>query len=82
MHGVLTDPDDTLAAEPRTPAPTFTPGTIVADRYVVERELGRGAAGAVYAARDQELGELVALEAWTGLSCGNAIAFGSRSANS
>ena len=36
-------------------------GTI-ADRYIIDRELGRGASSFVYLARDQELGRMVALK--------------------
>jgi serine/threonine protein kinase len=38
------------------------PGAVVGGRYVVERRLGAGGMGAVYAARDREHGERVALK--------------------
>ena len=40
----------------------FAPGTVVAGRYEVESELGRGGAAVVYAARDRQVGTAVALK--------------------
>jgi hypothetical protein len=40
----------------------FAPGTVVAGRYEVEAELGRGGAAVVYAARDRQVGTPVALK--------------------
>jgi serine/threonine-protein kinase len=48
---------------PRPPAPSeLTPGRIIARRYVLERELGRGGMGQVWLARDEQLAERVALK--------------------
>jgi serine/threonine-protein kinase len=45
------------------PAPVaIAPGRILLGRYHVERELGRGGMGAVFLARDAQLGEQVALK--------------------
>src|SRR5688500_14630025 len=41
----------------------FPPGTVVAGRYEVEGEIGRGGAAVVYAARDRRVGTPVALKA-------------------
>jgi hypothetical protein len=38
------------------------PGSVLADRYAIERELGRGAMGIVFAARDTRTGRSVAIK--------------------
>lgn len=46
----------TTAAEPAMPkAPDHYPGLLLKDRYLIERELGRGGIGVVYLARDKQL---------------------------
>jgi hypothetical protein len=40
----------------------FPPGTVVAGRYEVAEEIGRGGAAVVYAARDRKVGNMVALK--------------------
>jgi serine/threonine-protein kinase len=42
--------------------PKLTAGTRLANRYVIERALGSGGMGAVYLAKDEQLGEPVALK--------------------
>jgi len=48
--------DADTAAEPATPkAPDHYLGLLLKDRYLIERELGRGGIGVVYLARDRQL---------------------------
>jgi serine/threonine-protein kinase len=49
-----------LGAPP--PPPTFSAGAMVAERYLVEDEIGRGGMATVYRAKDLELSEEVALK--------------------
>jgi hypothetical protein len=53
---------DTPPAAGGAGAPVFGPGTVVADRYEVEAEIGRGGMAIVYRAQDLELAEKVALK--------------------
>ncbi|HEX4341481.1 MAG TPA: protein kinase [Polyangiaceae bacterium] len=43
-------------------AAALSPGDVIADRYVVERLLGRGATGEVYSALDRGVGVVIALK--------------------
>jgi serine/threonine-protein kinase len=53
---------DSLDPNTPPPPPTFAAGTLVAERYLIEAEIGRGGMATVYQARDQELSEDVALK--------------------
>src|SRR5262249_56592748 len=56
----------------------ITPGKVLMSRYHIERELGRGGMGAVFLARDAQLGEQVALKVISAHLSGEAAAAAER----
>jgi eukaryotic-like serine/threonine-protein kinase len=52
----------TIASTPPPPHPSLMPGHLLAGRFLLERTLGEGGMGAVWLARDQKLGEPVAVK--------------------
>ncbi len=52
----------TIASNPPPPHPSFTTGHLLAGRFLLDRRLGEGGMGAVWLARDEKLGELVAVK--------------------
>jgi protein kinase-like protein len=48
--------------KPEAPVQSVQPGRVLLGRYHIEKELGRGGMGAVFLARDAQLGEQVALK--------------------
>ena len=53
---------DSIDLDAPPPPPTFSKGALVAERYLIDAEIGRGGMATVYQARDQELSEDVALK--------------------
>ena len=54
--------DMATSLPPEAPAPTFGPGSVIADRYEVKRVLGVGGMGTVYHVHDRDLGDDRALK--------------------
>jgi serine/threonine-protein kinase len=70
----LPDPARQPTVRAADPAVTpIVPGKVLLGRYHVERELGRGGMGAVFLARDAQLGELVALKVVSAHLGGDAL---------
>lgn len=58
----------TMAESERIVTGQVTPGTRLSDRFVLEEAIGRGGMGVVYRARDEQLGETVAVKVIGGLA--------------
>jgi len=67
-------------ASPLRPSPAVPlgPGQKIANRYTLERELGHGGMGFVFLARDQQLGERVALKVISSSMAGDPAAAAER----
>jgi eukaryotic-like serine/threonine-protein kinase len=62
---------DVLGAVAGDPPPPLVTGDAIGDRYVVERAIGAGGMGVVYAARDTQLDRRVAIKLGTRLAAGD-----------
>lgn len=65
---VAVSADAEIPATHQAPLTTLTPGSRLADRFVIVRRIGAGSMGEVFEARDEELGEPVAIKVMAGLS--------------
>ena len=54
--------DEVLAAAAPNRSPSFRPGVVIADKYVVERLIGEGGIGVVVAAKHVQLEQMVAIK--------------------
>jgi serine/threonine protein kinase len=54
--------DEALAAATQNRNPSFRPGVVIADKYVVERLIGEGGLGVVVAAKHVQLEQMVAIK--------------------
>lgn len=71
----MSQPDDNPQVEPEQESSAQADATRIADRFVLQKLLGRGASSSVYSAYDEQRREVVALKFLTALDPGSLFRF-------